>query len=142
MGFRWSYTGDYRVTLCCKLFAVVIIVGGIISSGAYWYYTDSQETIKRLTENNTKLEIAINGYENQKEIFQKSIKKMSQINIEMAQERDRLSKRVDKLSNKFAKHDIGMLANRKPTLVQRKINRAVKELNSEVEKITTIDTTD
>ena len=43
-----------------KLALIMLIVIGVMSSGFYWYYQDSQAKIAILHENNAKLETAIN----------------------------------------------------------------------------------
>jgi hypothetical protein len=95
-----------------------------MSSGFYWYYQDTQKRMAILVGNNVKLEQAVST--NEKTIKDLGIlnqaanNEITRVNSELQQSRSQNRELVDRL----AKHDLGLLGNQKPDLVQRIINNA------------------
>ena len=100
---------------------LIMLIGGSFS---YWYYTDSQETIKTLTESNAKLETAISINEQTiselEESYADSKVQLRDLNIRLQEIRIQNGELV----KKFAEHNIGYLAQSKPGLVENIINNA------------------
>ena len=118
---------------------ILIVVIGLVSGvvyGAYFYYNDTQNRIRILTENSAQLEIAA---QTQKHTIDTLVQDAEQ-NAELAKELNtRLEAANDyknKLIGKLRKHDLSRLSQQKPTLVEGKINHATKKLLTEFEKIT------
>lgn len=90
----------------------------------YWYYNHSQETIKILNENNARLEIAVQTNEQTIANLQRDYSRIQTIltdtNRQLSETRLQNRQLVDRLSE----HDLGVLAENKPELVERTINRA------------------
>ena len=103
-------------------FLIVILLAG--AGLFYWYYTDTQARLMALIENNAKLEIAVQTSEAALKETQENLKKaaeeMQKINAEFQQ----IRAQNNVLSNKLNKHDIGVLASKKPGLVEKRINEA------------------
>jgi cell division protein FtsB len=102
------------------LFVVIMVMGGI----GYWYYTDTQKTISVLTENNAKLNVAVQTNEatikQMAEDFQKASQELNRVNEEFSA----IRRQNQVLGDKLAKHDLGVLGSSKPGLVERIINNA------------------
>ena len=100
------------------------VVLATMSSGFYWYYQDTQKRMAILVGNNVKLEQAVST--NEKTIKDLGIlnqaanNEITRVNSELQQSRSQNRELVDRL----AKHDLGLLGNQKPDLVQRIINNA------------------
>lgn len=107
-----------------NLTGIFFITTALTSGAFYWYYNSSQETIKVLTANNSKLEVAIQTSEETVKVLQESMEKvneeLSRVNTDFAKTRSQNSV----LSKKLAKHDLNYLAVSKPGLVEPIINRA------------------
>jgi len=107
-----------------NLTGIFFITTALTSGAFYWYYNSSQETIKVLTDNNSKLEVAIQTSEETVKVLQESMEKvneeLSRVNTDFAKTRSQNSV----LSKKLAKHDLSNLAVSKPGLVEPIINRA------------------
>lgn len=101
------------------LLVVIIVMSGI----GYWYYTDTQKTIQILTENNTKLEIAVQTNEETISSLQNDYaaiqKENERINVAYAE----IRRQNDRLSEKLADIDLGLLASQKPESIERAVNR-------------------
>ena len=88
----------------------------------YWYYTDTQKTIAVLTENNAKLNVAVET--NEATItaitadFKAANEEITRVNAEFAATRQQNNILADKL----AKHDLELLAASRPDSIERLIN--------------------
>lgn len=95
-----------------------------MAGGFAWYYKDSQARISTLTENNAKLGIAVQTNEETISTLQKDYAaanaEIQRINTEFQAIREQNRE----LSNRLAKHDLGILGSEKPALVERIINGA------------------
>ena len=96
----------------------MMTMGGL----GYWYYTDTQKTIAVLTENNAKLNVAVAT--NEATItamaanFKKANEEIQRVNVEFAATRQQNNILADKL----AKHDLELLASKRPDSIERLIN--------------------
>lgn len=102
---------------------IILLMGGL----GYWYYSGSQATISTLQKNNTKLETSL-------ELSEKTVTKLksditlansqiSTLNKEFAD----IRKQNNALADKLEKHELGVLASRKPGLVERVVNNATQK---------------
>jgi chromosome segregation ATPase len=107
-----------------RVLAVLCVVIFAIGGVGYWYWKDSQSTISTLTENNAKLETAVETSEatiNQMQSdFAALSKELNRVNQEFAV----IRRQNSVLSEKLQRHDIGQLGNARPGLVERAINEA------------------
>lgn len=100
---------------------LVLVVAGVIGN---WYYKDTQEKIKVLSENNAKLELAITLSE---ETIQGLQNEYTRANDELRTLNDRFQRIRQTnitLAQRLSEHEIGYLAANKPGLVQKIINNA------------------
>jgi hypothetical protein len=93
------------------------------SSLGYWYYRDSQKIIATLQETNAQLETAIKINEETISSLQSSYKQSQEELGRLNEEYTEVRRRNQLLIDKFADNDIGFLAESKPELVERLINR-------------------
>ena len=104
---------------------LMFAMGGI----GYWYYTDTQSRMVILVANEAKATLAVQESEKAKKVmeenFQRVTQELKQVNDKFAT--IRASNNV--LSEKLQRHDLGVLANKKPGLVQKIINRATVNAN-------------
>lgn len=106
-----------------KIYALIGVAVATMVAGFYWYYQDSQKRIMALMENQAKLETAVQLQEQtikqQQEDMKKQAETLQVVNESFAKAQ------ADKqaLSDKLMKHDLGYLAEKKPGLIEDKINR-------------------
>lgn len=90
----------------------------------YWYYSDTQEKLATLHENNAKLETAVAISEETvstlRADYAKATEELQKVNNEF---RD-IRAQNNVLSKKLAKHDLSELGSKKPGLVKKIINNA------------------
>ena len=107
-----------------KLAGIMFILMLAMGGGAYWYYTDTQERMRVLAENNAKLEIAV---QTQQQAIEQQKKDIAAVNAEktaLSKEFEDSRKQVEDLKGKFDKvskllgqRDIGERAIAKPAAV-------------------------
>tara|TARA_R110000796_G_scaffold17421_2_gene53638 strand:- start:733 stop:1131 length:399 start_codon:yes stop_codon:yes gene_type:complete len=120
-----------------KIYLLILVLGFVGGSayGAYYYYKDSQDRIRILTENTAKLETAkqlqddtINAMIEDREKFEELTKDLqTKINAANAYK--------DVLIGKLRKHDLAKLSLKKPLLVEKKINNGTSKLFESLEAI-------
>jgi uncharacterized protein YPO0396 len=116
------------------LIVVVGLVGGAVY-GAFYYYKDSQERIRILTENTAKLETAKQLQDDTITAMIEDRERFSVLTKELQTNLDQANNYKDVLIGKLRKHDLARLSLKKPNLVERKINAGTKKLFRSLEKI-------
>jgi hypothetical protein len=109
------------------LFLIIMGVIGAVGYGGYMYYKDTQQRIATLTENNAKLEVAVQISEDSVELLQDDI---VQKELQIAEQYG------DQLRNTLRKHNLTHLANKKPGLIERKMQNATNRLWNDLVDIT------
>ena len=109
---------------------------GAVGYGGYMYYKDTQQRIATLTENNAKLEVAVQISEDSVELLQDDIEKNAELNRELQKELQVAEKYGDQLRNTLRKHNLTHLANKKPGLIERKMQNATNRLWNDLADIT------
>jgi type II secretory pathway pseudopilin PulG len=118
------------------LFLIIMGVLGAVGYGGYMYYKDTQQRIATLTENNAKLETAIEISEESIAILQGDITKNAELNRELQGQLQVAEQYGDQLRNTLRKHNLTHLANKKPGLIQRKMQNATNRLWDDLADIT------
>jgi hypothetical protein len=120
-----------------KIYLLIIVLGLVGGSvyGAYYYYLDSQERIRVLTENTAKLEVAKEIQDNTINAMIEDRQKFTALNKELQANLDKANVYKDVLIGKLRKHNLAKLSLRKPGLVEKKINNGTKKLFRSLEAI-------
>ena len=105
-----------------KIILMLLVLAG--GAGGYAYVQKLQKDNAILKTNQVKLETAVS--ENNKVIEQqtKDLKQIRSTLSNLEEEKKKLQADKDNLSKKLGKHDIGELAEKKPGLVEKIINKA------------------
>ena len=120
-----------------KIYLLIIVLGLVGGSvyGAYYYYKDSQERIRILTENTAKLETAKQMQDATINAMIEDRERFSALTKELQTKLDKANVYKDVLIGKLRKHNLAKLSLRKPGLVEKKINNGTKKLFRSLEKI-------
>ena len=125
-----------------KLYAMIFVIGilGSVAFGAKYYYDTTQATIATLRENNAKLETAnqINQETIQKQ--QQDAIRLGELNSQLSSELQRAEQYGDELRSTLNKHNLTHLANKKPGLIEKRMQGATDKLWDDLESITGNDT--
>ena len=109
------------------LLAIMAILGAV-GYGGYMYYKDTQQRIATLTANNAKLETAVQISEQSIATLQSDIAKNAELNRELQGQLQVAERYGDQLRNTLRKHNLTHLANKKPSLIERKMQNAPNRL--------------
>jgi len=120
-----------------KIYLLIIVLGLVGGSvyGAYYYYKDSQERIRVLTENTAKLETAKQMQDATINAMIEDRERFSALTKDLQAKLDKANVYKDVLIGKLRKHNLAKLSLRKPGLVEKKINNGTKKLFRSLEKI-------
>ena len=105
-----------------RLALILIILAS--AGGGYWYVQKLQKDNAILKANQVKLETAVAESNQVIEQQSKDLKKIRSTLKEVEELNDRLQADKDSLNKRLGKHDIGNLAENKPGLVEKIINKA------------------
>ena len=109
-----------------KLALVMFVLMCAMGGAGYWYYTDTQERIQILTENNVKLETAVQTNEQALAAQTAAFQSMQEENAKLQVEWKALNDRNRSLENRLSRHDIGASGVAKPGLTEKVLNNATK----------------
>ena len=126
-----------------KLYAIIIIVGilGGAAYGAKYYYDTTQNTIAQLRDNNAKLEVANETNQATIEKMGQDSKRLNELNSELSVNLRKSEKYGDELRNTLNKHNLTHLANKKPGLIEKRMQNATNKLWDDLESLTSDDAT-
>ena len=97
-----------------------------MGGAGYWYYNDTQERIQILTENNVKLETAVQTNEQALAAQTAAFQSMQEENAKLQVEWKAINDRNRSLENRLSRHDIGASGVAKPGLTEKVLNNATK----------------
>lgn len=107
-----------------KIAAGLSLVIAVLCGIGYWYYTNTQDTIQRLTSNNAKLETAIQISERTISDLQSDYSKINAVTRQLNDQLSQTRTNNQILLEKLQEHELGYLASEKPRLVENTINNA------------------
>ena len=104
-----------------------------MGGGAWYYYTDTQERLATLRDNNAKLQMVAETNQETIENLQADYK-LAQENMAKLEERAREAEVYqDELAAKLRRHDLTRLTLQKPGLIEKRVNNATDKSFSELE---------
>jgi FtsZ-binding cell division protein ZapB len=106
----------------------VISIVGSISTGAYFYYTSTQNTIATLRKNNAKLEVVADTATESLETMRLSVEETNERNIKLQNDLQAAEAYTDRLRAKFAQIDLVQEALKDPSKLEGKMNGATAKL--------------
>tara|TARA_R110000744_G_scaffold18151_1_gene48844 strand:- start:1026 stop:1424 length:399 start_codon:yes stop_codon:yes gene_type:complete len=120
-----------------KLYILLVVVGllGGVGYGAYYYYVDTQDRIRILTENNAKLATAKLIQDNTINAMVEDRDKFQRLNSDLQSKIDKANTYRDTLIGRLRKHNLVALSLKDPELVEKKINNGTKKLLRSLEVI-------
>jgi hypothetical protein len=119
---------------------VMIIVIGLLGSAAYgakYYYDTTQARIATLQENNTKLEVAVKTSEESLALTMEENVRLGQLNTQLSTDLQKAEQYGDELRATLQKHNLTHLANKKPGLIEQRMQNATNKLWDDLADITT-----
>ena len=121
-----------------RIYAIVIVVGLVGGAvwGAYGYYKDTQQRISTLTQNNAKLKSANDTNTATIQQLNKNALALNQLIDDLGSELKKAEQYGDELRNTLRKHNLTHLANKKPGMIEKRMQTATDKLWDDLESIT------
>jgi len=114
----------------------ILLFMGSATYGAYYYYTDTQERLAVLHENNAKLETAAKAKDAMIDALESTQEELEAINSQLALDLQSATDYTDELRKKLQEHDLTRLSLKKPGMIEKRVNDGTKDIISELESIT------
>jgi len=125
-----------------KVYAIIVVIGllGGVVYGAKYYYDTTQNTIAQLRDNNAKLEVA--NETNQATIRQMDVDSevLNALTDQLSLDLQKAEQYGDELRHTLNKHNLTHLANKKPGMIEKRMQNATDKLWNELKSITSNDT--
>lgn len=123
---------------------ILIVVLGLLGGAVYaakYYYDTTQATIAQLRENNAKLEVA--NEENQLTIskMEENSVRLNALTNQLNLDLRKSEEYGDELRNTLNKHNLTHLANKKPGMIEKRMQNATDKLWGDLESVTGDNTT-
>ena len=121
---------------------LVLLLAGSIAGGGWFYYTDTQQRIATLRDNNAQLKVAVEDNLRTIDTLQETAARNQQLSDELQERLNESEESRNRLIEVFGKHDLTRLALRKPGLIETRINNGTKKAFDGIESISGAPTDD
>jgi len=121
-----------------KVYGILIVLSllGGVAYGAKYYYDTTQNTIAQLRDNNAKLEVANEENEMTIKKMGEDAERLNKLSNELSFDLQKAEQYGDELRATLNKHDLTHLANKKPSLIEKRMQNATDKLWTDLESIT------
>ena len=121
-----------------KIYGILIVLGllGGVAYGAKYYYNTTQNTIAELRNNNAKLEVANETNKATIKKMGENAKRLNDLTTALNEDLRKAEVYGDELRDTLNKHNLTHLANKKPGLIEKRMQNATDELWDNLESIT------
>lgn len=125
-----------------KLYAFIIIssIIGTVVYVSYSYFKESQETIIQLQKNITTYENAIKTTSEAMDRMRQETDRIQEINETLQKKIQEAEQYKDELEKKLSEHNLTKLSQKKPGLIEKRVNDATIKIFKELEDITALPT--
>tara|TARA_B100001027_G_scaffold208038_1_gene172980 strand:- start:903 stop:1292 length:390 start_codon:yes stop_codon:yes gene_type:complete len=121
-----------------RVYALVVVLGLVGGAvwGAYGYYKDTQQRIATLTQNNAKLKGANDTNNATIAQLNKNALALNTLIDDLGKELKKSEEYGDQLRDTLRKHNLTHLANKKPGMIEKRMQDATNELWDKLESDT------
>ena len=89
---------------------LVLLLFGSIAGGGYFYYTDTQKTIRQLESNNAQLKIAVEDNQRTIDTMRENAEKTAELQLQLETELAKSEESRNRLIEVFGNHDLTRLS--------------------------------
>jgi hypothetical protein len=137
--FLYKYHGmNRRTKMGMKLVAIMAAVLFTVAISFSWYYKDTQKRMVTLVENSAKFEVSALANEAALIQVQEDAVRMVELNRTLQADLQRAEQYGDDLRMKLIRHDLTLLALKKPGLIEQRINDATQKLFDDISADTNV----
>ena len=126
-----------------RVYALVVVVGLVGGAvwGGYTYYKDTQQRISTLTQNNAKLKSANETNNATIDQLQQNAVALNKLIDDLGTDLKKAEEYGDELRDTLRKHNLTHLANKKPVMIEKRMQDATDKLWDDLESVTGDNTT-
>jgi outer membrane protein TolC len=117
-----------------KLAIIMALLAG--AGGAYFYVQKLQSDLEIARANIAKMEVAVKTSEASLELERAEAAKLAGLNKQLSEDLQKAEQYGDELRNTLQKHNLTHLANKKPGLIEKRMQNATDKLWDDLESIT------
>jgi len=115
---------------------MLILMFGSVAGGGYFYYKDTQATIRQLEANNAQLKIVAEDNQRTIETLQENVERSNELSNELNSKLQESETRRNQLISTFRRHDLTVLTLKKPGLIEKRVNSGTQKAFDAFESIT------
>jgi uncharacterized protein HemX len=115
--------------------AILLFVIGA-AGGAYLYVQKLQSDLETARANVAKMEVAVQTSEASLKLLQDETKRLNELTAELGDQLRKAEQYGDELRNTLQKHNLTHLANKKPGLIEKRMQNATNQLWDDLAVIT------
>lgn len=113
---------------------IILVLLGAMGGGAYFYYKETQNSIRDLEKNNAALLISQEANLKTINSLEETLR-LAEKNAELQRTRAIEAERYqDKLAEKLRRHDLTVLSLQKPGLIEKRVNDGTREMLQQLEQ--------
>ena len=117
-----------------KIAFILVIIS--LAGGGFLYVKKLQNDLETARANVAKMEIAVQTSEQSLKLVQEETIRLSELNNELSADLQKAEKYGDELRATLQKHNLTHLANKKPGLIEKRMQGATDKLWDDLESIT------
>jgi len=106
------------------------------AGGAFMYVKKLQSDLETARANVAKMEVAVQTSENSLKLVQEETLKLAELNRTLSADLQKAEQYGDELRSTLQKHNLTHLANKKPGLIEKRMQNATNKLWDDLESIT------
>lgn len=116
----------------------ILIIGVILSAaaGGYLYVKKLESDLQTARENVAKMEVAVQTSEASLKLMTEEAARISELNVKLGEDLRKAEQYGDELRNTLQKHNLTHLANKKPGLIEKRMQDATNKLWDDLADIT------
>lgn len=119
-----------------KIAFVLVALG--IAGGGYMWVQKLQSDLETARANVAKMEIAVQTSEASLKLVQAETARLGELNSQLQNDLQKAEQYGDELRSTLQKHNLTHLANKKPGLIEKRMQDATNKLWDDLESITTV----
>ena len=118
-----------------RIAMILVLLAG--AGGAYFYVQNLQKNLEIARANVAKMEIAVQTSEASLKLERAESARLGELNNQLSNDLQKAEQYGDELRSTLQKHNLTHLANKKPGLIEKRMQDATNKLWDDLESITT-----
>ena len=119
-----------------RIAMILVLLAG--AGGAYFYVQNLQKNLEIARANVAKMEIAVQTSEASLKLERAETARLGELNNQLSNDLQKAEQYGDELRSTLQKHNLTHLANKKPGLIEKRMQDATNKLWDDLESITTV----